>query len=325
MSKETKTNAQKVSTAGGFVAGAVAACGAVTFTNPIELIKTRMQLQGELVKTSAAAKIYTNPAQAFVLIFKKEGIRGLQQGLLCGYVYQVCLNGCRIGLYEPTRHFLTKYLAPLTYVEGSVAPQSLPINVAAGTVSGIAGAVLGSPFFLIKTRMQSYSKAAADAVGQQTYYRGIGDGLSQIWRTQGFRGLYKGVDAAIFRTGCGSSVQLPVYNLTKEYILNHNLISPANQLGLHFAAASLAGLAVALAMNPGDVILTRVYNLSTNKYKGPLDCLRKTLQTEGPFALYKGFWAQLFRIGPHSILTLMFMEHTMSAMSKIEDRFSLAA
>lgn len=32
---------KKISHLGGFIAGGVAACGAVTVTNPIELIKTR--------------------------------------------------------------------------------------------------------------------------------------------------------------------------------------------------------------------------------------------------------------------------------------------
>lgn len=45
---EQKSSSQKISTVGGFIAGGLAACGAVTFTNPIELVKTRMQLQGEL-------------------------------------------------------------------------------------------------------------------------------------------------------------------------------------------------------------------------------------------------------------------------------------
>ena len=45
----TKNDAQSVHF-GWVLAGGVAACMAVTFTNPIELIKTRMQLQGELVK-----------------------------------------------------------------------------------------------------------------------------------------------------------------------------------------------------------------------------------------------------------------------------------
>lgn len=52
-----------MTTLGGFIAGGVAACGAVTFTNPIELVKTRMQLQGELSKLKGQAKLYKNPLQ----------------------------------------------------------------------------------------------------------------------------------------------------------------------------------------------------------------------------------------------------------------------
>ena len=75
---------------------------------------------------------------------------------------------------------------------------------------------------------------------------------------------------------------------------------------------------MAIVMNPGDVVLTRVYNQKGNLYRGPIDCLVKTVTTEGVAALYKGFWAQLLRIGPHTILTLMFMEQSMRAMAKIE-------
>lgn len=32
---------KQISTFGGFVAGGIAACGAVTLTNPIEIVKTR--------------------------------------------------------------------------------------------------------------------------------------------------------------------------------------------------------------------------------------------------------------------------------------------
>lgn len=315
-----KNNAQKVTTLGGFIAGGVAACGAVTFTNPIELVKTRMQLQGELSKLTGQAKLYKNPLQAFSTIYKHEGIQGLQQGLLCGYFYQLGLNGCRIGLYEPSRYYITRLLTPSKIQDGHV-PQNLFINVIAGFVSGSAGAVLASPFFLVKTRMQSYSKTGA--VGQQTYYSGAWDGLSLIYKTEGFKGLYRGVDAAILRTGAGSAAQLPVYNLTKNFVLKHDLAKD-NTLLLHFISASMAGLGVAIVMNPWDVVLTRMYNQKGNLYKGPLDCFRKTIAIEGPMALYKGFWAQLFRVGPHSILTLIFMEHCMNAMVKIERRLGLA-
>lgn len=318
-----KSLAHEVSTLGGFIAGGIAACGAVTFTNPIELIKTRMQLQGELSAKSEAPRLYKNPLQAAVVIFKNEGFRGLQQGLLCGYVYQIGLNGCRIGLYEPSRFYLTKLLNPGDFRENAwEIPQTVLINVLAGFVSGSAGAVIANPFFLIKTRMQSYNKANAKLkvnVGQQTYYKGIADGVRQIYSAEGLKGLFRGVDAAVLRTGAGSSAQLPVYNLTKHYLMDHNILADGS-VGLHFASSSMAGLGVAIVMNPWDVVLTRLYNQKGDLYKGPVDCFTKTIRTEGPTALYKGFWAQLFRVGPHSILTLMFMEQAMKLVYKVESR-----
>ncbi|KAI3406194.2 OAC1 [Candida oxycetoniae] len=309
-------DAQKVSAIGGFIAGGLAACGAVTFTNPIELIKTRMQLQGELSKSQKGeAKMYKNPFQAFKVIYQHEGLRGLQQGLLCGYYYQLGLNGCRIGLYEPSRLCLTKLLAPSKIKDDGVLVGNLFINVLAGFISGAAGAVLASPFFLIKTRMQSFSKTGA--VGQQTHYLGAWDGLKQIYTHEGFKGLYRGVDAAVLRTGAGSAAQLPVYYLTKNFVLKHHIAQDDSFL-LHFISASMAGLGVAVVMNPWDVVLTRMYNQKGNLYKNPLDCFKKIVAIEGPMALYKGFWAQLFRVAPHSILTLMFMEQCMKVPKQLQ-------
>jgi len=67
-------------------------------------------------------------------------------------------------------------------------------------------------------------------------------------------------------------------------------------------------------MQPADTALTRVYNQPTKKlpdgrsvgllYKGPIDCLWKTLRTEGFFGWYKGSTAHFLRIAPHTIITL---------------------
>lgn len=315
----------KVSTAGGFIAGAIAACGAVTFTNPIELIKTRMQLQGELAKADKnAPKIYKNPFQAFGVIYKNEGVRGLQKGLIAGYLYQIGLNGCRFGFYEPGRYYLTEIFNPEAFKQGQI-PQSLGINVGAGFLSGSAGAIIANPLFLVKTRMQSYSAMSATvgsatqaaSVGQQTYYRSPIDGLKTIFKNEGFKGLFRGVDAAVLRTGAGSSAQLPAYFYTKNLVISNNIVSPDSIL-LHFISSSVAGFAVAVVMNPWDVVLTRVYNQQGDLYKGPVDCIIKTARTEGLSAFYKGFWAQLFRIGPHSILTLMFMEQSVKLVARAE-------
>lgn len=52
----------------------------VTISNPAEVIKTRLQLQGELAK-EGAVRVYKHAPDAFVKTWKNEGIRGLQRGL----------------------------------------------------------------------------------------------------------------------------------------------------------------------------------------------------------------------------------------------------
>lgn len=67
-----------------FVLGAMAACGAVTVTNPMEVVKTykltftdnysRLQLQGELLDKKVKR---LSPSETLASIFKDEGFRGI--------------------------------------------------------------------------------------------------------------------------------------------------------------------------------------------------------------------------------------------------------
>ena len=83
----------------------------------------------------------------------------------------------------------------------------------------------------------------------------------------------------------------------------------------------ISGLVVAAAMNPFDVVSTRLYNQSATNplYTGPIDCLKKIFMKEGVFGFFKGFTAHYFRMGPHTVLTFVFWEQTKILTSKFID------
>lgn len=66
--------------------------------------------------------------------------------------------------------------------------------------------------------------------------------------------------------------------------------------------------------------MSRMYNQTGKLYSGAFDCFAKTVKTEGLLAVYKGFFAHLARILPHTILTLTLAEQTNRFMRKVEDR-----
>ncbi|KAJ3130268.1 hypothetical protein HK098_004315 [Nowakowskiella sp. JEL0407] len=320
--KRKKMNYEKIK---GFLEGAGAGCLSVTITNPMEIVKTRLQLQGEGILKAANSNViqpknaYGNVLRSVMLVVKNEGVRGMQKGLIPAYYYQVLLNGTRLGMYEPLRDSIQNTLNK-TY--GQTFRPGLIAMIGSGAISGALGAALGSPFFLIKTRMQSFTKHGV-AVGHQHSYvtKGTFASLLHIYRAEGLSGLWRGSGMAMLRTSIGSSVQLPSYELTKRWLLKTGWFRHGDGVGMievHFISSLFASFWVVVAMNPFDVASTRMYNQKTAAdgsgalYKNGIDCMVKTVQKEGFTALYKGVAAHYLRIGPHTILTFVFLEQLRS-------------
>lgn len=157
--------------------------------------------------------------------------------------------------------------------------QSLGINMFCGAASGVLGAAAGSPFFLVKTRLQSYSPFLP--VGTQHTYRNAVDGLRQIYTSEGVGGLYRGVGAAMIRTGFGSSVQLPTYFFAKRRLQKH--VGMEEGPALHLTSSAVSGFVVCCFMHPpGEAFLpfssTDDWS-SANPQQIP-SCLASTTKTE---------------------------------------------
>jgi len=75
-----------------------------------------------------------------------------------------------------------------------------------------------------------------------------------------------------------------------------------------------SGIVVVTTMTPFDVVSTRLYNQGTDLagrgllYRGVTDCFVRTFAAEGLLGFYKGCGASFFRLGPHTVLSLVFWD-----------------
>ncbi len=297
-----------------FVSASIAACMAVTITHPFDVLKTRRQLQNELIESKLLDVTKTEKI-TLRSIWKWEGVSGIYRGLQPAYIYQILMNGVRFGTYEPLRLELGR---EVKRISGAQEWVQVPCNIISGATAGVLGATIGSPFNLIKTRLQSFSPHFS--TGYQHNYAGLIDAIRRIYSSpEGISGFYHGISAAMVRTAVGSAVQLSSYDFCKSLALPLGIAQ--GNIGVHFIAALTSGLLVCTAMNPFDVIMTRLFNQSSVRgeklYRGLWDCAVKTIRVEGFRAMFKGFSSHYIRIGPHTMLNLMFLEQVRSLLAPV--------
>ncbi|XP_078741735.1 solute carrier family 25 member 35-like [Lampetra fluviatilis] len=143
-----------------FLLGGFAASAACLVTNPLEVVKTRMQVQGELQARGTYQVHYRHAFHALVVIARSEGLRSLQKGLAPALLYQLTMNGVRLGAFALMERRIRS--------TGGSAAGGVQL-MAAGAIAGICGATLGSPLYLVKTHLQTQSSLSI-AVGHQYSY-----------------------------------------------------------------------------------------------------------------------------------------------------------
>ncbi|CAG0914183.1 unnamed protein product [Notodromas monacha] len=285
-----------------FVLGGVAACGACVFTNPLEVVKIRLQLQGELRAKGLYQVHYKNVFQGLLAVARADGMKALQKGLIPAMWYQLVMNGFRLGSYQS--------MVNAGLVHGEAGQISLPHSVAAGAAAGAVGAVFASPFFLVKTHLQSKADTSV-AVGHQHDADKMLQAARKIYSGQGVVGLWRGVGGAVPRVMVGSAAQLSTFSKAMEAVRGIEGL-PKKSWVLALMASFMSGLVVVVCFTPFDVISTRLYNQGVDArgkglmYEGILDCARKIMHSEGFFGLYKGWTANYLRVGPHTVLSLVF-------------------
>ncbi|CAG5051140.1 unnamed protein product [Parnassius apollo] len=235
----------------------------------------------------------------------------LQKGLVPAMLLGFTMNSVRLGMYH------------VAEVQGWTKSKDGDINInktifwssASGVMSGLAA----NPASVVKTRIQAAAHPSI-AVGRQHRYDGMVDAFITIYRTEGVKGFFAGVNATCARLAVGSAAQLTTFSTAKEVLQSYG-ICQQSPLGLAFSASALSGVMVALAICPFDVTAVRLYNQGPASkgellYNGVFDCLKKIYTTEGVHGLYKGIGPLYLRIAPHTTLSLVIWDMLNSLFDK---------
>ncbi|XP_029949959.1 mitochondrial brown fat uncoupling protein 1 isoform X1 [Salarias fasciatus] len=279
-----------------------AACFADMITFPLDTAKVRLQIQGE--KTAVDGIRYRGVFGTISTMVRTEGPRSLYNGLVAGLQRQLCFASIRIGLYDNVKNF---------YTGGKDNPNVL-IRILAGCTTGAMAVSFAQPTDVVKVRFQAQMNL--NSVSRR--YSGTMQAYRHIFLNEGMRGLWKGTLPNITRNALVNCTELVTYDLIKEAILRHNLLS--DNLPCHFVSAFGAGFATTVIASPVDVVKTRYMNSPPGQYKSAINCAWTMLTKEGPTAFYKGFVPSFLRLGSWNVVMFVSFEQIKRAMMVAQKR-----
>eukprot|EP00543_Licmophora_paradoxa_P004297 CAMPEP_0202457770 /NCGR_PEP_ID=MMETSP1360-20130828/14695_1 /ASSEMBLY_ACC=CAM_ASM_000848 /TAXON_ID=515479 /ORGANISM="Licmophora paradoxa, Strain CCMP2313" /LENGTH=175 /DNA_ID=CAMNT_0049077931 /DNA_START=58 /DNA_END=582 /DNA_ORIENTATION=- len=164
------------------ISGVTAGLAGNTLTNPIWMVRTRMQL---LVDSTAGQKLYTGYGDAIRSIFREEGIGGFYKGIVASY--WGCAEGAaQFVLYEQLKTRLLKRENTRRQQSGLQPTDKLSKATyffSAAFAKGLA-AIATYPHEVARTRLREQARSGVFK------YTGMWQSIGLIAKEEGTAGLY---------------------------------------------------------------------------------------------------------------------------------------
>ncbi|CUA71567.1 putative mitochondrial 2-oxodicarboxylate carrier [Schizosaccharomyces pombe 972h-] [Rhizoctonia solani] len=267
-----------------FGAGAFAGVTEICIFYPLDVVKTRMQLD-----TGKSPSMVTS----FKNIIREEGVGRLYRGLVPPLLLEAPKRAVKFASNDFWGKIFIKQSPDGKMTQG--------LSILTGAAAGATESFVVVPFELVKIRLQD----------KTSKYAGPMDVVRTILRQHGPLGLYAGMESTFWRhvwwnAGFFGTIhtlrtKLPKAETPQAVLLN-NFISGA------------AGGFVGTALNtPFDVVKSRIQGAHpvpgvVPKYNWTYPSLALILREEGAAALYKGFVPKVLRLAPGGGVLLLVVE-----------------
>ncbi|KAL8371092.1 hypothetical protein RB595_001107 [Gaeumannomyces hyphopodioides] len=286
-----------------FAAGAVAGVSEILVMYPLDVVKTRIQLQ---TGTGGGADAYNGTLDCFRKIIKNEGVSRLYRGISAPILMEAPKRATKFAANDEWGKFYRNLFGQ--------EKMNQSLSVLTGASAGATESFVVVPFELIKIRLQDKASAGN--------YNGPVDVLMKTVRNEGVLALYNGLESTLWRHilwnagyfGCIFQVrQLMPKAETKK-----------GQMANDILAGSVGGTVGTILNTPMDVVKSRIQNTTkvsgvVPKYNWAWPALGTVMREEGFSALYKGFLPKVLRLGPGGGILLVVFGGVTDFFRKMRD------
>jgi solute carrier family 25 2-oxodicarboxylate transporter 21 len=286
-----------------FMAGAIAGVSEILVMYPLDVVKTRVQLQ---TAGATGADAYSGMLDCFQKIVRNEGFSRLYRGITAPILMEAPKRATKFAANDKWGKFYRDAFGQVKMTQS--------LSVLTGASAGATEAFIVVPFELVKIRLQDKASASK--------YNGMVDVVIKTVRNEGILAMYNGLESTLWRHifwnagyfGCIFQVKglLPKADTKTGQTVND------------IVAGTVGGTVGTILNTPMDVVKSRIQNTvkvpgHVPKYNWAFPAVATVAKEEGFAALYKGFTPKVLRLGPGGGILLVVYTNVMDYFRKMRD------
>ncbi|TQD84027.1 hypothetical protein C1H46_030410 [Malus baccata] len=283
----TEINWDKLDKTKFYVVGAGLFTGVTVALYPVSVVKTRLQVASKDALERDALSVAKG-------IWKADGIPGLYRGFGTVITGAVPARIIFLSALEATKVAAFKMVQPLKLSEATEAAFA---NGVAGMTASLFAQSVFVPIDVISQRLmvQGYS-------GHAKYTGGL-DVARKVIKSDGIRGLYRGLGLSVMTYSPSSAVWWASYGSSQRLIwsfLGHGIGSEeavpsvGNIVLVQAAGGIIAGATASCVTTPLDTIKTRLQTMGHDKRPTAREVIKNLIRDDGWQGFYRGLGPRFF-------------------------------
>lgn len=275
------------------VAGGLAGAITATVVCPLDVLKTRLQVQS---RSAASEGIRGGLSK----ILRDEGARGLYRGLTPTLFALLPNWAVYFTVYERLKLAIGNRVNPN-------GPSGPGVHMIAAAGAGAATMLITNPLWVIKTRLQTQTLGLKMGSNKnRVHYKGTLDAFRRITKEEGLSGLYSGLGPSLFGV-MHVVIQFPLYESLKRELSSRHADRELTLPELVFTSAA-SKMVASTATYPHEVVRSRMHVSGSGAFVGFRTTCRTIMLESGFLGFYQGCLTNLLRTTPAAAVTFTSFE-----------------